>query len=181
MKNLLIGIGILLFPVFLIAQEIEVEGDLNLKGNKVKNIGLPADSTDAVPKHYVLLRVSLTGDTLYLGDSQWVIIPGISAANPPPDDGIPDIPDPDFATLQVSSTSFGYSGFYDIHKPFSYDKLTTDGQNVYDAGSGGGSSQNVESLSLNIWNEMLYALLKNEFEIQYIQPGDMFDYLITKE
>lgn len=53
----------------------------NGDNQQIKHIADPTDAKDAVTKSYVTLRVSLTGDTLWMGNSQWVIIPGISEAN----------------------------------------------------------------------------------------------------
>ena len=56
----------------------------NRAGNKqIKDLADPTDAQDAVTKKVLdestQLRVSHAGDTLYLGSSQWVLIPGISA------------------------------------------------------------------------------------------------------
>ncbi|MHA2253248.1 MAG: fibrobacter succinogenes major paralogous domain-containing protein [Candidatus Kariarchaeaceae archaeon] len=50
-------------------------------GSQLKNIGNPTDENDAVTKAFATLRVSLTGDSLFMGADQYVIIPGISDAN----------------------------------------------------------------------------------------------------
>ena len=42
----------------------------------------------AMSSKYVKLKVSTTGDTLYTGGGNYVVMPGISAANNPPDPGI---------------------------------------------------------------------------------------------
>ncbi|HRR04010.1 MAG TPA: FISUMP domain-containing protein, partial [Bacteroidales bacterium] len=57
----------------------------NRGGNKqIKDLAAPTDPNDAVTKifleNYASLRVG-NCDTLFLGDSQWVIIPGISIPN----------------------------------------------------------------------------------------------------
>ncbi len=49
-------------------------------GLRIRDIGNPVNEHDAVTKVYVHMRVSLTGDTLFMGP-QWVIVPGISEAN----------------------------------------------------------------------------------------------------
>jgi uncharacterized protein (TIGR02145 family) len=59
-------------------------------GTQIKNIADPTDPQDAVTKSYVTFSVSLTNDTLFMGTGQWVIIPGLSAANPPIITGIFD-------------------------------------------------------------------------------------------
>ncbi|MBK8805271.1 MAG: fibrobacter succinogenes major paralogous domain-containing protein [Bacteroidales bacterium] len=50
-------------------------------GKQIKNIANPTDSQDAVTKAYVQIKASKWGDTLFLGNDQWLIIPGISVAN----------------------------------------------------------------------------------------------------
>lgn len=60
--------------------EVLFQGN-NGDGIQIKNIGYPTHENDAVTKSYVSLKVTETGDTLFLGDLQWVIIPGISEAN----------------------------------------------------------------------------------------------------
>ncbi|MFH0756351.1 MAG: fibrobacter succinogenes major paralogous domain-containing protein [Bacteroidota bacterium] len=54
---------------------------LSANNDKIVNLANPTDPQDAATKSYVTLSVSVTGDTLYLGNDQWVIIPGISFAN----------------------------------------------------------------------------------------------------
>jgi uncharacterized protein (TIGR02145 family) len=56
---------------------------LDAGNNIIKNVANPIGNGDAVNKAYVTLRVSSTGDTLFLGNNQYVIITGISVANPP--------------------------------------------------------------------------------------------------
>ncbi|MFB6318397.1 FISUMP domain-containing protein [Saccharicrinis sp. FJH54] len=53
----------------------------NNVNTQLKNVSDPTDDQDAVTKSYVTIRVSTTGDTLFLGNYQFVIIPGISNAN----------------------------------------------------------------------------------------------------
>lgn len=69
----------------------EVVAINNHADGQIKNVSDPTDALDAVNKKYVTFAVSQTGDTLYLGKSQWVIIPGISTANT----GISTVVDPD--------------------------------------------------------------------------------------
>ena len=54
----------------------------NSAKGQIKNVSDPTDPQDAVNKASVTLRVSATGDSLFMGKAQFVIIPGISAANP---------------------------------------------------------------------------------------------------
>jgi uncharacterized protein (TIGR02145 family) len=61
----------------------KITGSFNANNTAVSNVATPVNANDAVNKAYVTLRVSVTGDTLYLGNGQHVIITGISAANPP--------------------------------------------------------------------------------------------------
>lgn len=53
----------------------------NAGGMRIVDLADPVSAHDAVTKGFVTLRVSETGDTLWLGHSQWVIVPGISEAN----------------------------------------------------------------------------------------------------
>lgn len=53
----------------------------NWADGQIKNLMDPTEDQDAVTKSYVTLGLSATGDTLYLGKKQFVIIPGISSAN----------------------------------------------------------------------------------------------------
>jgi hypothetical protein len=53
----------------------------NKANGQIKELADPTDPKDAVNKAYVTLRVSATGDSLFMGKAQFVIIPGISAAN----------------------------------------------------------------------------------------------------
>jgi uncharacterized protein (TIGR02145 family) len=53
----------------------------NKANAQIKDLIDPTDDQDAATKAYVTFRVSLTGDTLFLGTGQWVVIPGISLAN----------------------------------------------------------------------------------------------------
>ncbi len=57
--------------------------DNDAGAKQIKNLQDPTDPQDAVTKKVlnesIQLRVSYAGDTLYLGSSQWVLIPGISA------------------------------------------------------------------------------------------------------
>lgn len=75
------------------------------EGIQIKNIGNPTDEHDAVTKSYVHLRVSVTGDTLFLGE-QWVIIPGISEANnndEPPSGTVTDIDGNVYHTITIGN------------------------------------------------------------------------------
>ena len=64
---------------------VTINGNQTISGNKSftgkVTVTSPINTTDAANKAYVTLSVSSTDDTLYLGSKQWVIIPGISAAN----------------------------------------------------------------------------------------------------
>ncbi len=51
--------------------------------SQIKDLADPTDIRDAVNMAYVALRVSTAGDTLFLGENQFVIITGISEANRP--------------------------------------------------------------------------------------------------
>ncbi len=53
----------------------------NKANGQIKELADPTDPLDAVNKASVTLRVSATGDSLFMGKAQFVIIPGISAAN----------------------------------------------------------------------------------------------------
>lgn len=53
----------------------------NAGGMRIVDLADPVSAHDAVTKGYVTLRVSETGDTLWMGNTQWVIVPGISEAN----------------------------------------------------------------------------------------------------
>jgi formylglycine-generating enzyme required for sulfatase activity len=53
----------------------------NKANGQIKELADPTDPLDAVNKAYVSLRVSATGDSLFMGKAQFVLIPGISAAN----------------------------------------------------------------------------------------------------
>ena len=53
----------------------------NSAKGQIKNVSDPTDPQDAVNKASVTLRVSATGDSLFMGKAQFVIIPGISVAN----------------------------------------------------------------------------------------------------
>lgn len=53
----------------------------NNANGQIKNLSDPTDNKDAVTKDYVTLKVSKTGDTLYLGKNQFVILSGISESN----------------------------------------------------------------------------------------------------
>lgn len=58
----------------------------DMNSERITNLGNPVDEYDAVNRLFVTLSVSFTGDTLFLGTDQFVIIPGISGANH--DDGM---------------------------------------------------------------------------------------------
>ncbi|MBN2807816.1 MAG: hypothetical protein JXR22_14255 [Prolixibacteraceae bacterium] len=53
----------------------------NWADGQIKNLKDPTEDQDAVTKSFVTLGLSATGDTLFLGKKQFVIIPGVSAAN----------------------------------------------------------------------------------------------------
>ena len=57
----------------------------NANGIQIKNMANPTDAQDGVTKSYVMEKVTLelsnTGDTLYLGSNQYIIIPGLCNAN----------------------------------------------------------------------------------------------------
>jgi uncharacterized protein (TIGR02145 family) len=63
-----------------------INGNQNIAGNKnftsSINVPTPINANDAVNKSFVTLHVSTAGDSLFLGNNQYVIIPGISLANP---------------------------------------------------------------------------------------------------
>lgn len=72
----------------------EATTDLDMDDKQIKNVATPVDGTDAVNKAYVDLdtdpdplneiqafSASTEGDTLYLSDSNWLIVPGLSDAN----------------------------------------------------------------------------------------------------
>ena len=54
---------------------------MNSAGNQIKDVVKPTDPLDAVNKEYVTLRISATGDTLFMGYDQYVVIPGLSSSN----------------------------------------------------------------------------------------------------
>ena len=66
--------------------ETQSLADVLALGNKangqIKELADPTDPQDAVNKASATLRVSATGDSLFMGKDQFVIIPGISVANP---------------------------------------------------------------------------------------------------
>jgi len=62
------------------------EFELDAGNSVIANVADPVNAHDAVNKKSVTLRVSETGDTLWLGETQFVIIPGISVANPQPEE-----------------------------------------------------------------------------------------------
>ena len=53
----------------------------NKANGQIKELADPTDPQDAVNKASATLRVSATGDSLFMGTAQFIIIPGISAAN----------------------------------------------------------------------------------------------------
>lgn len=55
---------------------------LDAGSGNITNLADPVNGQDAVTKSYVALRVSTTGDTLFLGNDQYVVIPGLTFANP---------------------------------------------------------------------------------------------------
>ncbi len=60
----------------------DVLNNNNSAGYKnITNLKDPINTRDAVTKSYVTLNVSASGDTLFLGNDQYVVIPGISIAN----------------------------------------------------------------------------------------------------
>jgi uncharacterized protein (TIGR02145 family) len=79
----------------------------NGEGLQIKHIGDPTDAKDAVTKSFVTLRVSLTGDTLFLGEHQWVIVPGISEANTgggePPVNTVSDVDGNEYPTIIIGN------------------------------------------------------------------------------
>ncbi len=61
--------------------DLTVYATKDMNDGKITNLANPTDDKDAVNKKYVNLSVSITGDTLYLGKDQFVIIKGISGDN----------------------------------------------------------------------------------------------------
>lgn len=59
----------------------DVIDNYNRADGQIKEVSTPTDPKDAVNKEYVTLGISETGDSLFLGKNQSVIIPGISMAN----------------------------------------------------------------------------------------------------
>jgi hypothetical protein len=54
---------------------------MNKAYGQIKEVAAPTDPKDAVNKEYVTLGISRTGDTLFLGKNQSLIIRGISSDN----------------------------------------------------------------------------------------------------
>jgi len=90
------------------------EFTMNANSQKITNLANPVNPQDAVTKAYVTLRVSPIEDTLFFGSSQYVIIPGISSANPygagnnPPNIPI-NLSPADGATVQPIALSLKWS------------------------------------------------------------------------
>lgn len=61
--------------------DLSVFATKDMNNERITNLGNPVDEHDAVNRAFVTLSVSFTGDTLFLGNEQFVIIPGISDAN----------------------------------------------------------------------------------------------------
>jgi uncharacterized protein (TIGR02145 family) len=78
-----------------ITDGVTTTGNQTIAGNKTFSgtisVPTPINVTDAVNKAYLTIHVSTTGDTLYFGNGQYIIIPGISAANPPGPNTVTDI------------------------------------------------------------------------------------------
>ena len=74
----------------------------NADSIQIKNLADPTDARDAVTKSYVTMRVSVMGDSLFLGNDQFVIIPGISASNSPYD-SISDIDGNSYRTVALGN------------------------------------------------------------------------------
>lgn len=66
--------------------DLSVFATKDMNSERITNLGHPVEEHDAVNRAFVTMSVSFTGDTLFLGNDQYVIIPGISAANH--DDGL---------------------------------------------------------------------------------------------
>jgi hypothetical protein len=80
-------------------------GDLNNDaGNKtITNLANPVNPKDAVNKSSVTFRVSETGDSLFLGSDQFVIIPGISYSNNRQATPVNDVDGNVYNTIRIGS------------------------------------------------------------------------------
>ena len=75
---------------------------------RIFNLSEPVDLSDAVTKSYVSLRVSVTGDSLLLGPSQFIIIPGLSSANPyiAPGDPVTDVDGNEYPSIIIGAQTW---------------------------------------------------------------------------
>lgn len=84
-----------------LADVIEINNSAN--NSNITNLANPVNEQDAATKSYVTLRVSTSGDTLFLGTEQWVIIPGISAANSGESEIITDIDGNTYDVIKIGT------------------------------------------------------------------------------
>ena len=59
----------------------DVLRNMNSARSQIKDVVKPTDPLDAVNKEYVTIRISITGDTLFMGNDQYVVIPNLSSSN----------------------------------------------------------------------------------------------------